>query len=64
MTKVSVYLVSCDESGNRIETLWSDLTKAEQTAWYERALDRVMSVLGYKRASEEEATFVLATGDI
>ena len=32
MTKVNVYLVSYDENGNRIETLWNDLTKAEQSA--------------------------------
>ena len=54
MTKVNVYLVSYDENGNRIETLWNDLTKAEQSAWYEKALDRVMSVLGYERAAAEE----------
>ena len=55
MTKVSVYLVSYDENGNRAETLWDDLTKAEQRAWHEKTLDRVMGVLGYRRASLEEA---------
>lgn len=63
MTKVNVYLVSYDENGNRIETLWNDLTKAEQSAWYEKALDRVMSVLGYERAAAEETALTLAAGD-
>ena len=55
MTKVSVYLVSYDENGNRVETLWDDLTKAEQRAWHEKALDQMMGTLGYRRASSEEA---------
>ncbi len=55
MTKVSVYLVSYDENGNRVETLWDDLTKAEQRAWHERALDQMMGTLGYRRAPSEEA---------
>ena len=38
MTKVSVYLVSYDANGNRVETPWEDLTKAEQRAWHEAAL--------------------------
>ena len=59
MTKVSVYLVSYDENGNRVETLWEDLTKAEQRAWYGKALDRMMSVLGYERISSEETNLTL-----
>lgn len=64
MTKVSVYLVSYDENGNRVETLWDDLTKAEQRAWHERTLDRMMDTLGYRRASSEEAALALAAGAI
>ena len=59
MTKVNVYLVSYDENGNRVETLWEDLTKAEQCAWYGKALDRMMSVLGYERISSEETNLTL-----
>lgn len=64
MTKVNVYLVSYDENGNRVETPWDDLTKAEKRAWHEKALDRMMSVLGYERATSKEAALALAAGTI
>lgn len=60
--KVNVYLVSYD-NGERIETPWDALSRAEQRAWNEKAMDRMMEVLGYERVQDKNTAKVLASGD-
>ena len=48
--KVNIFLVSCDENGQRVETPWAQLPESRRCEWYESALDRAMDAMGYVRA--------------
>lgn len=50
---VITYLVTKDETGNRVERLWDELPEEERETMSRILTDRFMEAAGYTRIAEE-----------